>query len=514
MQVAVATKEAPTAPAATDPAAGEAPDRPLTFEDVRRSRPYLFSPTPLRNLSFRVISVVALLVIDLVSVGFALYGALAVREVYYGHDPILWGVLWDAEGEWFPFVALITVLVFWRAGLYAEREYRAGFGRVVSSLVVVALLVLAFGLGTGYDFTTFGVIPTALVMAAVLDGLLRGSYDTISSEVLRLLGVRRRAIVVGEGEHLDHLLRTLGSARGGIEYEFVGVVSGTPDERRRLPHLGRIENLRAVLSAHPADELIVTDSDYTERQVLHLVELAHRGGVKVRVAPKTTELLVQRADYVPGQGIPLFELRPPVFAGADWLVKRTFDLVVSSLIVIVGLPLWLAIAVAIKLTSRGPVFYRDPRIGLGGREFGMFKFRTMVAGAAERQPELERQNEAEGALFKIRDDPRLTPVGAALRRFSIDELPNVLNVLRGEMSLVGPRPLPLRDYALLDEWHRKRSDVLPGMTGLWQISGRSDLSFDDLVRLDFYYLENWSIWLDISILARTLPAVLARRGAY
>jgi exopolysaccharide biosynthesis polyprenyl glycosylphosphotransferase len=513
MNAPVATKEAPPADPATESGAGDARGA-SPLGDVRRSRPYFFSPTPLRYLSFRLASVVALLLIDLGSVGVGLYGALAVREVYYGHDPILWGVLWDAEGEWFPFVALVTVLVFWRAGLYAEREYRAGFGRVVSSLVVVALLVLAFGLGTGHDFTTFGVIPTALVMTVFLDGLLRASYDTISSEALRLLGVRRRAIVVGEGEHLDHLLRTLGSARGGIEYEFVGVVSAAPDEQLELPHLGTMETLRAVLTAHPTDELIVTDSDYSERELLQIVELAHRSGVKVRIAPKTTELLVQRAEYVPGQGLPLFELRPPVFGGTDWLIKRAFDIVVSSLVVLVGLPIWLAIAAAIRFTSRGPVFYRDPRVGLEGHEFGMFKFRTMVEDAAEQQPQLERQNEAEGALFKIRDDPRVTRVGAALRRFSIDELPNMINVLRGEMSLVGPRPLPLRDYALLEEWHRKRSDVLPGMTGLWQISGRSDLSFDDLVRLDFYYLENWSIWLDISILARTLPAVVTRRGAY
>jgi exopolysaccharide biosynthesis polyprenyl glycosylphosphotransferase len=286
------------------------------------------------------------------------------------------------------------------------------------------------------------------------------------------------------------------------------------DEDLRLPRLGSVEGLRAVLDLNPADELIVTDSDYSERDLLQIVEHAHRTGVKVLIAPRATELLVQRAEFVPGQGVPLFELRPPVFAGADWAVKRTFDLVVSGILLLVGLPIWLAIAAAIKLTSHGPVFYRDPRIGLSEATFGMFKFRTMDAGAADRQPELERHNEAGGALFKIRDDPRVTRVGAVLRRFSIDELPNVLNVLRGEMSIVGPRPLPLRDHALLEDWHRRRSLVLPGMTGLWQISGRSDLSFDDLVRLDFYYLENWSIWLDISILAKTVPAVLASRGAY
>ncbi len=144
----------------------------------------------------------------------------------------------------------------------------------------------------------------------------------------------------------------------------------------------------------------------------------------------------------------------------------------------------------------------------------MLKFRTMHVDAPDQQAELEAANEAEGALFKIREDPRVTGVGSLLRRFSLDEIPNVWNVLRGQMSLVGPRPLPIRDYELLEPWHRKRYLVLPGMTGLWQISGRSNLSFDDLVRLDFYYLDNWSIWLDISILAKTIPAVMAQRGAY
>jgi lipopolysaccharide/colanic/teichoic acid biosynthesis glycosyltransferase len=160
------------------------------------------------------------------------------------------------------------------------------------------------------------------------------------------------------------------------------------------------------------------------------------------------------------------------------------------------------------------VFFVDRRIGVGEREFGMLKFRTMVEEAPVLQPQLEAANEAEGALFKIRDDPRVTRVGRLLRRLSLDEIPQLGNVLRGEMSLVGPRPLPLRDHRLLEDWHRSRYAVLPGMTGLWQISGRSGLSFDDLVRLDFTYLENWSIWLDITIIARTVPAVLTRKGAY
>jgi exopolysaccharide biosynthesis polyprenyl glycosylphosphotransferase len=319
--------------------------------------------------------------------------------------------------------------------------------------------------------------------------------------------------LAGSGENVAHLHSALGSARSGIDYEFVGAVAPSPDGVT-LPVLGDVRDLPLILARERVDELIITDSDFGERELLEIVDQAHRRGVEVRIAPKATELLTERAEFVPGQAVPLFELRPPAFVGLDWVVKRGFDLVVSALVLLVGLPVWLAIAAAVKLTSRGPVLYRDRRVGLGEREFGMLKFRTMYADAAGRQAELEASNEADGPLFKMREDPRVTGVGAFLRRFSLDEVPQLWNVLRGEMSLVGPRPLPLRDYRQLEPWHRKRYLVLPGITGLWQISGRSNLGFDDLVRLDFFYLENWSIWLDISILGKTLPAVVQGRGAY
>jgi len=500
-------------PVAIEPAPPAERPLPVAAVDIRASKPYVLSRATLRLLSFRVGSVVSHVALDLAGLGLGLYGALALRELYYGHSPILWGLLWDAETNWLPFLALVTVLVFWQGGLYDARERRAGFGRVVSSLVIVALLTLAFGLGTGHEFGTFGIIPTTLLLTALCIGLFRASYDVLTREAMRLIGVQRRAILAGEGEHLLHLYRALGTGRGGIDYRFVGAVT-TSKVPPALPALGQVGDLRAILGEHDVDELIVTDSDFSERELLDIVDTAHRSGVRVLIAPKTTELLTQRAEYVPGQGSPLFELRPPVFVGTDWLIKRTFDVAVSLLVLVAGLPVWLAIAAAIKLTSKGPVFYADRRMGLHELEFGMLKFRTMKAGAAELQRELEPRNEAGGALFKIRDDPRVTAVGRVLRRYSIDEVPNLWNVLRGEMSLVGPRPLPLRDFRLLEPWHRKRYLVLPGMTGLWQISGRSNLSFDDLVRLDFYYLDNWSIWLDISILARTLPAVLTQRGAY
>ena len=217
---------------------------------------------------------------------------------------------------------------------------------------------------------------------------------------------------------------------------------------------------------------------------------------------------------MPGEPVPLFELKPPVFQGFDYLAKRTFDLVVSSILLMVMSPVLAASALAVRISSRGPVIYRSMRPGIGGTPFACLKFRTMYRDADQRQADLESLNEASGALFKMRDDPRMTPVGRFLRRYSLDELPQLFNVVRGQMSLVGPRPLPERDFEKLEEWHKKRYLVTPGITGLWQVSGRSELDFDDLVRLDFLYLERWSVFLDLSILVKTVPAVLSRRGAF
>jgi exopolysaccharide biosynthesis polyprenyl glycosylphosphotransferase len=502
----VPTREAPPRPRLERPAE--------TPADVRASGVYVLSRGTLLGVVRRLAGIAALAALDVVGLALGLYLALLLRQLVYGETDIYWNLLWrEGPAEWLPFLAPITVLVFLQAGLYAPRERRPGTGRIVGSLILVALIVLAFGLGTDYDFTTTGLIPTSVVTCALAISLLRAAYGSASLEAMHLLGIRRRVVLVGEGESLRRVHSALAEAQGGIEYEFVGAVSLGAEPG--LPVLASaLDELPAVLAEVRPDELIITEQDVDEQATLAVVEVAQRLGVRVRLAPTTTELLIHDGEYVPGQGVPLFELRPPVLSGVDWALKRTFDFLVSVVVLVLGIPLWLLFAAAIKLDSRGPVLYVDRRVGVGEREFGMLKFRTMVSGAAERQDELEPSNEASGALFKIRDDPRVTRVGRLLRRFSLDELPQLWNVLRGEMSLVGPRPLPLRDYQRLEAWHRKRYLVLPGMTGLWQISGRSGLSFDDLVRLDFTYIENWSIWLDITILARTIPAVLSRRGAY
>ena len=474
---------------------------PVQTEDIRATRPYLLARSPLKTLAWRTASAAVLVAIDIAGLVIGVFAALAVRALIRGPEPILWNLLWNLETNWLPFLILLLLLVFWRNRLYGPRELREGAGRIAQSVFLVALFSLAFAIGTGQHIYTLGLYAASALFVAILISVFRWSYENVTGSVMRSLGVQRKVLLVGDSAQVEQLKRTLGAARGGIDYDFTGTVTAGPA-------------LRAELERQKLDELIVADSGLDEPELLAIVEEAHRYGVKVRVAPRTTELLIERGEYVPGQGVPLFELRAPIFAGTDWALKRAFDLLVSAAIVVVGSPLWLLIALLVKLDSRGPVFYADRRVGLGEQEFDMLKFRTMVEGAARAQPALEDANEATGALFKIRDDPRVTRVGRWLRRYSLDELPNVVNVLRGQMSLVGPRPLPVRDYAKLEAWHRKRSNVLPGMTGLWQIAGRSNLPFDDLVRLDFYYLENWSLWLDITILVRTVPAVASRRGAY
>ena len=268
----------------------EAEPTAVPAEDIRSARPYILSRRSLAGLARRTLSVVTLIAIDVAGVILGVYLALIFRALYLGQWPPLWGILWSTETDWLPFLTVITVLVFWVGGLYRRRELRAGVGQVVFSLVLVAVITLAFGLGTGYHFTTYALTPTALVLTTLFVGVLRASYDVVTRDVLRLAGARRRAVLVGEGERLAQLLTTLGSGRGGIEYEFLGAISPN-DEEPGLPVLGSLDAVPRVLAERSVDELIITDTGFAERQLLDLVEEAHRCRVSVRVAPTTTSKL-------------------------------------------------------------------------------------------------------------------------------------------------------------------------------------------------------------------------------
>jgi exopolysaccharide biosynthesis polyprenyl glycosylphosphotransferase len=484
--------------------------------DVRARRPGL-DALALFHRGRRLLSALVLVVLDLTGVTLALYGALVLRNAYRG-EKVLFGLPWTAISNWLEFIGLVLILVFARAGLYRQREARPGADAVIRSLALVTLITGVYAVAVaGMTFHSFyGIFWVTFVVAATLVPLLRASYDSVTLELMRLLGVRRRTVLVGPFGELSVLERTLKRGGRGPDIDVIGTVSehaggeGLAD----FPSLGALADLEQIVAEYQPNDVVMTGFELPTAELVSLVDTCRAYSCRLRVVPTTTELLLNRATFVPGQAVPLFEVRPPVLTGIDWAVKRTFDIVVAALLVaILAIP-GLIVALIVRLTSSGPAIYRDRRIGVGEREFAMLKFRSMRADAADLQPELEEHNEAGGVIFKMRDDPRVTAVGRVLRRFSIDELPQLWNVLRGEMSLVGPRPLPLRDYELLDNWHRGRYRVLPGITGLWQVSGRSELDFDDLVRLDFYYVENWSIWLDIEILARTPFAVMRGRGAY
>jgi exopolysaccharide biosynthesis polyprenyl glycosylphosphotransferase len=484
----------------------------LPERDVRRKKPpalsFLLRMDTLRSGA----RVVSLLAVDFLAVFAAIFTALALKDAVLGDLDARES--FDQTRDIVAFSYLVTILLFARSDLYARRSARPGLTRIVACLFQVTAVALVFAIvnGDSERFSSYYIFYGSLTFAVIYVSGLRFLYDRATGLILRAAGYQRRAVLVGTGEHIEAVAHALDGQ--GSPINVVGFISLSPRPDNGLRSLGSIDDLEEIIEDQRLDEVIIADPAFPEQQALELVDACHQRGVRVHVAPSTMEILIHRAEFVPGQSVPLFELKPPVFEGVDYAMKRTFDAVGSTLLLFVLSPLLIGIAAAVKLSSRGPILYRSIRPGIGGTPFACLKFRTMYRDADQRQADLESLNEASGPLFKVREDPRLTPVGRILRRFSLDELPQLVNVLRGEMSLVGPRPLPMRDFERLEDWHRKRYLVLPGITGLWQVSGRADLDFDDLVRLDFLYLERWSPFLDLAILAKTIPAVLTRRGAY
>ncbi len=484
---------------------------PLTHRDVRRKRPPLLSFLLRMETLRRAGRVVSLVALDVAGVFLAIFTALAFKAAIRGaYDTT---EVFHQTKDIVVLATLVTLLLFAKSGLYADRGQRPGLPRIVGSLFQVTVVALLFAVINGNEFSSYYIFYGSLFFSILYVSALRYGYERTTGVVLRAAGYQRRAVLVGTGQHIEAVAHALADSPSAA-VDVVGFVSITPRPDNGLRSLGTLDQIGHVLVEHRVDEVIIADPDFPQQQAVELVDQAHRRGVRVRIAPSTMEILVHRAEFVPGETVPLFELKPPVFEGVDYFLKRSFDLLVAGGLLVVLSPVLLACWLAVRLTSRGSAVYHSVRPGIGGRPFACLKFRTMYDDAEVLQEKLEKHNEMSGALFKMRDDPRVTPVGRFLRRWSLDELPQLANVIRGQMSLVGPRPLPGRDFQRLEEWHKKRYLVLPGMTGLWQVSGRSELDFDDLVRLDFLYLERWSVFLDLSILVKTVPAVLARRGAF
>lgn len=328
----------------------------------------------------------------------------------------------------------------------------------------------------------------------------------------------RRVLVVGDHEHVGQLVSVL-RREAYLGYSVVGACLPTYDEdfpsAADIPVFGGLNEVAKVARAVQADTVAVTAVSGSGTSFLRRLAWSLEGvGVELLVVPSLTDIAGPRIQMRPVAGLPLLHVREPEFTGLRRVSKTAFDRITAVTLVVVLSPVILAIAAAIRLGDSGPVFFRQTRVGSHGEEFRCWKFRSMIVDADKRVDSLRQLNDFDDILFKIRKDPRVTAVGRFLRRSSLDELPQLLNVIAGEMSLVGPRPpLPaeVREYG---DDVRRRLLVRPGITGLWQISGRSDLSWEDTVRLDLYYVENWSFFGDVLILAKTVRAVMSGSGAY
>jgi exopolysaccharide biosynthesis polyprenyl glycosylphosphotransferase len=408
-------------------------------------------------------------------------------------------------------------VVFHLFGLYQARVCRQ-FGsearRLIAATTAGSGLALVFPLTSNTGTVTVWQMPYFWLAQLTLCLLVRAGRRAVDRARHRR---SRRALIIGSGDIARRVYRDMKHDRS-YRYEVVGFVDdpsgGLPDERVSQKTIATLTQLEQILMREVIDEVVIAlpvKSRY--QQIQDVISVCERAGVQAKYGAHLFESTVAFPRY-DAQGDRAFVAMHVVPDGHGVVVKRVIDIIGAAAGLVLLAPLMLSVAAAIKLTSRGPIVYPQDRCGLTRRPFRMYKFRSMYADADKLQASLEERNEASGPVFKIRDDPRITPLGRLLRKSSIDELPQLWNVVRGDMSLVGPRPLPWRDVQRITRpADMRRFSMRPGLTCLWQVQGRSNLSFERWVELDLEYIDNWSLALDARILARTIPAVLSGNGA-
>lgn len=392
-----------------------------------------------------------------------------------------------------------------------SEEYKRLFHTSVMFLAVVGTLAYAFDVELTRGVVVVG-LPTAMVFSLVGHWVARQILHTLRRHDLCM----QQVVVVGLERSVAELIRSVRrEPHAGLHIAAVCIDRPRGDSVEGVPVLGDSDHVLEVLREVGGDTVAVTAwSDVSQNDLRRLSWDLEGSGVSLLVAPRLTDISGPRIHIRPVAGLPLLNIEEPEFTGVRRIVKGGMDRLLALFAIMLLSPLLVGISLAVALTSRGPILFRQVRIGRHGEPFIIHKFRSMYVNAEERLTDIEHMNEADGTLFKVREDPRVTPIGHYLRRWSLDELPQFIDVLMGRMSLVGPRPpLPTEvdRYASLV---RRRLVVKPGITGLWQVSGRSDLSWDESVRLDLLYVETWSLALDIAIMLKTVLAVLRRRGAY
>ncbi len=407
-------------------------------------------------------------------------------------------------------------LLFWvlarMAGLYARDEYvlnKATLEEGPKLLSVAAIFVVILAGGRTIWFRD--PVQPLVVWAVLTVGLF--SARSAARFAAALITPPERVLVIGDAAAAFRIERAF-ARNPGLNAIVAGRVASRPGVERREDHewlLGAVDDLRAVLKEHRVERVVVVSAEAGGEHGVEVVRLAKACGVKVAVLPPLLEVMGSSVEYDDLGGQALLSMRPFGLTRYSRTLKRAFDVAVAGAALVMLSPMLATIAVAVKLSSRGRVIFRQTRIGRDGRTFEMMKFRTMIMDAEDRRHELLERNEA-APLFKIANDPRTTALGRFLRRQSLDELPQLINVLRGDMSIVGPRPLVAEEDQLFSGWQRHRNHVAPGITGPWQVLGSTRVPWDDMVILDYLYGANWSLWLDVKIIVRTIPAILSQRS--
>jgi exopolysaccharide biosynthesis polyprenyl glycosylphosphotransferase len=391
-------------------------------------------------------------------------------------------------------------------------EFRRVLNAGISLIAVVAIAAYATKLDVARGYVVVA-IPCLTVLGVLARFRLRKGLHRQRGQSLNM----RRVVAVGHPDVIEELVGVLRrETHHGLSV--IAACAVGPDQPAAIgdiPVIGGLGNVIHAVRTFDADTVaVLACPEMSSARLRDLAWELEKTGTDLCVAPALLDVAGPRTTIRPTAGLPLLHLDHPEFTGTRWLIKEAFDRLLASSVLLVLLPALLVLGLAIRLADGGPALFRQTRVGKDGRPFSVYKFRTMVVDAEQRKVHLAALNETDGVLFKIRNDPRVTPIGRWLRRYSLDELPQLLNVLTGDMSLVGPRPALPAEAAEYGHDMRRRLRVKPGITGLWQVNGRSDLSWDEAVRLDVRYVENWSFVLDLQILWKTLSAVTSGAGAY
>jgi exopolysaccharide biosynthesis polyprenyl glycosylphosphotransferase len=411
-----------------------------------------------------------------------------------------------------PFIVLASKTI----GLY-DRDQHTLRKTTVDELPSILYVSVLFALATWFAESLLlnGWLGRPEVLSLGLGSFVFITLGRVTARRIALTATPpERCMVLGNAADASRTVTKLTDSPG-VNAELVGRVSLRPNDQTEVPgvdSLGDVNRLNRLVVENGVERVIIAPDAHDQEETLHIIRMLKALGVKVSVLPRLLEVVGSSSTFDEVDGITLLGVRQYGLPKSSGFLKRAMDVVGAALGVLILSPFLLAIAIAIKVDTRGPVFFRQPRIGRKGRRFEMLKFRSMVNDAERVKDDLRQLNEADGGLFKITDDPRITRVGHFLRKTSLDELPQLFNVISGDMSLVGPRPLVPDEDALIEGWERRRLAVRPGMTGLWQIFGSSRIPMQEMVKIDYLYGANWSIWLDLKILLRTVPYVLRRRG--